>query len=74
MKITAKELGELMDYSKKDLEQEVYNLKQEMLHMRKDYLGRKDQLIAELDAELDQCDGEVGAGFEMACILVKRFL
>lgn len=74
MKITAKELGELIDYSKKDLEQEVYKLKQEMLHMQKDYNSRKHQLIAELDAELDQCEGEVGAGFEMAYILVKRFL
>lgn len=74
MKITAKELAELMDYSKSDIEQEIHKLKQEMLHMQKDYHSRKQQLIAELDAELDQCEGEVGAGFEMACILVKRFL
>ena len=74
MKLTAKELGELMDYYKSDLEQEMHKLKQEMLQMQKNYHGRKRQLIAELDAELDQCEGEVGAGFEMACILVKRFL
>ena len=74
MKLTAKELGELMDYSKSDLEQEMYKLKQEMLHMQKDFRERKTQLMDELDAELEQCEGEVGAGFEMACILVKRFL